>query len=127
MVLTIPTGTNFICSFSKEIFTLRVQRFFYGDSDAPIEGLAVEVNTFMSNALLAYAVTEGGPFVTNVRYCGLVTDAGGAINIFVQTTDGRRTTAKDVAGEVIYTEDTRQIFNRNDIQVTTHHNRLRIR
>lgn len=78
------------------------------------------------NSPIAYAVTESGPNVTNVRYCGLVTDAGGAINIFVQTTDGRRTASKNVAGEVIYTEDIRQTFNRG-IQVTTHHNRLSIR
>lgn len=95
---------------------LRVQRFFYDEADAPIEGLAVEVTTFMGNAPLAYAVTEGGP---NVRYGGLVTDAEGAIDVFVQTTDGCRLTVKDVAGEVIYTEDIRQIFNRGDIQVTT--------
>lgn len=80
----------------------------------------------MSNALLAYAVTEGRSSATNVRYCGLVTDVGGAIDVFVQTTDDRRTTAKDIAGEVIYTEDIRQTFNRG-IQVTTHHNHLSIR
>lgn len=78
------------------------------------------------NSPIAYAVTESGPNVTNVRYGGPVTDAGGSIDIFVQTTDGRRTASKNVAVEVIYNEDIRQTFNRG-IQVTTHHNRLRIR
>lgn len=55
----------------------------------------VEVTIFMGNAPLAYTVTEGGP---NVRYGGLVTDAGGAVDIFVQTTDGRRTPSKKRSG-----------------------------